>query len=134
MNKQYKQLLTILGLFILIPFTSFAGHGENSTQPVNTVIGKTLRVTHVDFKGLDLPATTQFEIEFTDNENCFILINGQKHEGQWRYNDRTNTIDVKDSFFGSIKQFTIEGSGSSVSIMQRVNEEEMHRMITAALR
>ena len=135
MNQVYKQLTLILGIFLLIPFASFAGNNpEMTSTDAKQVIGKRLKITHVDFKGLDLPATTQFEIEFTDSEHCVIFINGQRHEAIWVFNDRTKSIDVKNVFLGSIKSFTVVRNGHNVDIMQRVNEEEMHRMIVAVLK
>ncbi|MGB0524695.1 MAG: hypothetical protein ACPGJS_17105 [Flammeovirgaceae bacterium] len=136
MSNQYKQLITILGLFIFIPFTAFAGGNDEvvANTTFDAIIGKTLKVTHVDWQGVNLPATTHFEIEFIDKANCVILINGQKHEGTWAYNSRKDCIDVKNSVFGSIKQFSYEKSGPQINILQRVNEEQMHRMIKAALR
>ena len=134
-QNKIKTILVIISLICLLPFSSTAGDTkEVNSSDVNHIVGKTLKITQVDFKGLNLPATNHFEIEFTDTEKCYILVNGKKLERVWRYNERRNTIDIKDTFEGSIKQFVLFKEGSNISMLQRVNEEELHRMITEALR
>lgn len=134
MNNYYYRV-AFLGLFLLIPLFAFAGDRfESTAQSSKEVIGKKLEITHVKFQDLDLPAAHRFVIEFKDSSHCVILINGKKQEGTWVFNERTKTIDVKNTFGGAIKSFVLSKSGSQVVILQRVNEEEMHQIIAKVLR
>jgi len=132
MNTAHSRSFFILGLFLFIPLLTFGGNGaEVSAQQVKQVIGKKLKITHVDFKGLDLPAATHFEIEFTDDTNCLVFMNNKAYKAIWKFNSRTKMIDVKNNFSGSIKSFTLTKRGE---IRQRVNEEEMYQLIASVLK
>lgn len=136
MRYQYKKYTPLFVFFFFMTFTLLAGGEEETTKDdkFHELVGKTVKITHVDFKGLKLPATNLFDIQFIDREHCSILINGQKHEGTWKYNQRNDTLDVTDVVLGSITTFVYEKSTHQFTVTQKVNEEQMHRMIVSVLR